>query len=68
MGLTQHTFQVKIILRQTKTKFQDTTEYQLNPEISPIAIFDIFDTPEIDLFASPINRQTEKYASWKPEP
>ena len=31
-------------------------------------ICDTFATPEIDLFASRINRQTEKYVSWKPEP
>ena len=48
-------------------KFQDATEWQLNPKIYK-AVCDTFGTPEIDLFASWINRQTEKYVSWKPEP
>ena len=48
-------------------KFQDATEWQLNPKIYK-AVCDTFGTPEIDLFASRINRQTEKYVSWKPEP
>ena len=48
-------------------KFQDATKLQLNPKIYK-AVCDTFGTPEIDLFASRINRQTEKYVSWKPEP
>ena len=40
---------------------------QLNPKIYK-AVCDTFGTPEIDLFASRINRQTEKYVSSKPEP
>lgn len=48
-------------------KFQDATEWQLNPNIYKI-ICDTFGTPDIDLFASRINRQTKKYVSWKPEP
>ena len=48
-------------------KFQDATEWQLNPKIYK-TVCDTFGTPEIDLFASQINRQTEKYVSWKPEP
>ena len=48
-------------------KFQDATEWQLNPKIYK-AVCDTFGIKEIDLFASQINRQTEKYVSWKPEP
>ena len=48
-------------------KFQEATEWQLNPKIYK-AVCDTFGTLEIDLFASWINRQTEKYVSWKPEP
>ena len=48
-------------------KFQDATEWQLNPKIYK-AVCDTFGTPEIDLFASRINSQTEKYVSWKPKP
>ena len=32
------------------------------------AVRDIFGTPEIGLFASQINRQTEKFVSWRSEP
>ena len=48
-------------------KFQDATEWHLNPKIYK-AVCDTFGTPEIDLFASRINSQTEKYVSWKPKP
>ena len=48
-------------------KFQDATEWQLNPKIYK-AVCDTFGTPKIDSLASRINRQTEKYFSWKPEP
>ena len=48
-------------------KFQDATEWHLNPKIYKAAC-DTFGTPEIDLFASRINSQTEKYVSWKPKP
>ena len=41
-------------------KFQHATEWQLNPEICK-AVCDIYVTPEIDLSATRINRQTEKY-------
>ena len=47
-------------------KFQQATEWQLNPKIYK-AVCDTLGTLEIDLFASWINRQTEKYVSWKPE-
>ena len=46
---------------------QDATEWQLNPKIYKV-VCDTFGTTETDLFASWINRQTEKYISWKPEP
>ena len=48
-------------------KFQDAIKWQLNPKIFKV-VCDTFGTPEIDLSASQINRQTEKYISWKPEP
>ena len=47
-------------------KFQDATEWQLNPKIYK-AVCDTFGTQEIDLFASRINGKTEKYVTWKPE-
>ena len=48
-------------------KFQDATEWKLNPKIYK-TVCDTFGIPEIDLFANCINRQTEKYVSWKLEP
>lgn len=48
-------------------KFNDEIEWQLNPNLFK-SICDMFGVPEIDLFASRINRQTIKYVSWKPEP
>ena len=71
----QHTFQAKIILIPGKDnfeadknsrKFQDATEWQLNPKIYK-AVCDTFGTPEVDLFAGRINRQTAKYVSSKPK-
>ena len=38
----------------------------MNPKIYK-AVCDTFGRPENDLFASQINKQTEKYVSWKPE-
>ena len=51
---------------KSSRKFQDATKWQLNPKIYK-AVCGTFGTPEIDLFSSRINRQTEKYVSWKPE-
>ena len=51
---------------ENSRKFQDPTQWQLNPKIYR-AVCDTFGTPEVDLFASWINRQTKKYVSWKPE-
>ena len=48
-------------------KFQEASEWQLNPKIHK-AVCDIFGIPEIGLFASQINKQTQKYVSWRSEP
>ena len=40
-------------------KFEEASKWQLNPKIYK---------PEIGLFASQINKQTEKYISWRSEP
>ena len=52
---------------KSSRKFQDATKWQLNPKIYK-AVCGTFGIPEIDLLSSRINRQTEKYVSWKPEP
>ena len=43
--------------------FDDTTEWQLNPVILKKITNNIF-LPEIDLFASRLNRQVACYVSW----
>jgi len=47
--------------------FHDNTEWMLNPLLFK-KICDIAYTPEIDLFASRINKQIDKYVSWHPDP
>ena len=46
---------------------EDATEWKLNPELFQ-KIVEEFGEPEIDLFASRINRQSDRYVSWFPEP
>jgi len=48
-------------------KYNSSTEWQLNPKLFN-KIINIFGKPSIDLFASRINKQIEKYVSWQPEP
>ena len=43
------------------------TEWKLHPELFQ-KIVDKFGKPDIDLFASRINRQLKSYVSWHPEP
>ena len=45
----------------------DNMEWQLNPK-NFADICKKFGTPKIDLFASRLNHQVEKYISWKPDP
>jgi hypothetical protein len=48
-------------------KFDDRLEWMLNPEIFK-QITDIFPPPKIDLFASRLNAQIDRYVAWKPDP
>jgi len=48
-------------------KLDDNTEWHLNPKLF-LEIFKKFGRPNIDLFATRINKQVEKYVSWHPEP
>ena len=48
-------------------KFNDRTEWQLNPCMFD-KIIQIWKRPEIDMFASRINYQFKPFASWKPDP
>lgn len=47
--------------------FHDNTEWMLNREIFGNITKELF-IPQIDLFASRINNQLDKYVSWKPDP
>ena len=48
-------------------KFNDATEWMLNPNIFQKLVQKTF-LPQIDLFASRLNNQTPKFVSWKPDP
>ena len=48
-------------------KFNDATEWMLNPNIFQKLVQNFF-LPKIDLFASRLNHQTPKFVSWKPDP
>lgn len=54
-GYIQYIYLVKIL--------SDASEWQLNMH----EIVEKFGKPETDLFASRINRQLERYASWHPK-
>ena len=45
----------------------DNVEWKLNPMLFS-KICDRWGKPDIDLFASRLNNQTQKYCSWKPDP
>ena len=47
--------------------FHDDTEWKLNVEVFR-SLTDRWGTPEIDMFASRINFQIERYVSWGPDP
>lgn len=47
--------------------FSDSTEWKLNEKVFN-EICNTFFYPDIDLFASRLNRQLEKYISWFPDP
>ena len=48
-------------------EFNDAIEWMLNP-IHFRHITNVFGMPNVDLFASRVNKQINKYVSWKPEP
>ncbi|CAC5396319.1 unnamed protein product [Mytilus coruscus] len=50
----------------SRVKIQPT-KWSLNKEVTH-AMFQIWETPHIDLFASAKNRQTQIYCSWNPDP
>ena len=47
--------------------FHDNTDWTLHPTVFS-SITNTFFYPEIDLFASRLNKQVDRFVSWKPEP
>ena len=47
--------------------FNDQTEWKLNPTVFQ-RIIDRLVMPEVDLFASRLNCQIDKYVAWQPDP
>ena len=47
--------------------FNDQVEWQLNKEVFD-RICCLWEMPQIDLFASRLNKQLDKFCSWKPDP
>ena len=48
--------------------FSDQTEWMLHPNILNILVKELGFKPEVDLFASRLNKQLSKYVSWIPDP
>lgn len=55
------------IADERSRKFNDRTEWKLNRQVFD-RIVSHFGVPEIDLFASRLNAQVEKYVTWHPDP
>lgn len=55
------------IADERSRKFNDRTEWKLNRQAFD-RIVSHFGVPEIDLFASRLNAQVEKYVTWHPDP
>ena len=47
--------------------FNENVEWMLNHDIF-LKITDIWGIPELDMFASRLNKQLERYVSWRPDP
>ena len=56
-----------VVADRMSRKFSDNTEWMLDKEVFN-QIVQEFGLPDIDLFASRLNRQLDKYISWRPEP
>ena len=69
-GCRQHTYQAKQIIieadEESRRENRDT-EWMLNPDILYDALDRLDVKPEIDLFASRLNRQFLRYVSYKPD-
>ena len=52
---------------ESSRKFNDSTEWMLDKQIFNCLV-NIWQCPEIDMFASHLNKQLDKYVSWKRDP
>ena len=58
---------VENIADENSRIFHDETEWKLDEEVFN-SIVDLWGMPEIDMFASRLNYQIQKYVSWGPDP
>ena len=56
-----------VLADSASREFHDAAEWMLDPDIFS-KIIAVFGKPDIDLFASRLNKQLPVYASWKPNP
>ncbi|XP_013393362.1 uncharacterized protein LOC106161058 [Lingula anatina] len=54
--------------RESRKKYQSETEWMLNPIVFRKLASEFTFTADIDLFASRLNKQIDKFVSWNPEP
>ena len=58
---------IENIADKSSRKFNENVEWKLHPGIFE-QLVKIWNLPEIDLFASRLNKQTDKFVSWHPDP
>ena len=58
---------LNVVADKKSRVFQDETEWQLNSK-QFANICSVFGTPEIDIFASRLNTQLQRFISWRPDP
>ena len=63
-GCLQLTF---LDLKKKKNTSKESTEWKLDESVLH-KIFDIWGKPDIDMLASRLNKQIDRYASWHPDP
>ena len=56
-----------VLADQESRRIYDNTEWYLNPNVFQ-KITELWNMPDIDLFASRLNHQVDNYISWKPDP
>ena len=56
-----------ILADEASRKFQDAAEWMINAKTFK-SLVEIYESPDIDLFASRLNKQLPVYVSWLPDP